>query len=495
MRIVEIEIHKYRSILRSERVRLGSTTTLVGGNNEGKSNILRALVVAMTALTRERGSSLFDDDIDSIRLRRFRDLDLYDWIRDFPIPLQITEPDGQSKVLLKFELDSVEIEEFFNDTGSRINGDIPLEVAFSRDRRPLVRVRKKGPGRGHLEKKRPQIAAFLAKRISFQHIPTIRTARASEEIIQNLIERELRVLDDSPEFVRALRKITELQRPILDRLGKGIQETLATFLPTVKGVDVSIPPDARLRAIARAPFVLVDDGTPTPLAEKGDGVQSLAALALMRLASASKTTAAGKEKNLVIAIEEPESHLHPAAARFLRSVLAELSQRHQVVISTHSPLFVDRQDPGNNIIVDRGRARVARSIRDIRDKLGIVPADNLVDAEIVLLVEGETDAQILKAVFSHRSPRLRRALADSRLGIQPLRGAANLTFYADMIQNTWFGEVRAFVDFDKAGRDAADAAVRATVLRSTDISYARMPSPSRESSSRTCWILQSIPTG
>jgi predicted ATP-dependent endonuclease of OLD family len=52
----------------------------------------------------------------------------------------------------------------------------------------------------------------------------------------------------------------------------------------------------------------VDDGTETSLALKGDGVKSLAALSLLK----------EKEKLLgtsIIAMEEPESHLHPGVGQ------------------------------------------------------------------------------------------------------------------------------------------------------------------------------------
>lgn len=49
---------------------------------------------------------------------------------------------------------------------------------------------------------------------------------------------------------------------------------------------------------------VVNDGTPTLLTYKGDGAQSLAALAILRYASER----GARGKNLVVAIEEPESH-------------------------------------------------------------------------------------------------------------------------------------------------------------------------------------------
>ena len=110
------------------------------------------------------------------------------------------------------------------------------------------------------------------------------------------------------------------------------------FLPAIKDVVVQITDEGRSKALTRSAEVIVDDGTATDLRYKGDGVQSLAALALMR--HAAETNSSGK--HLIIAVEEPESHLHPKAMHSLKSVLRELADKHQVVITTHSPLFVNR---------------------------------------------------------------------------------------------------------------------------------------------------------
>jgi putative ATP-dependent endonuclease of the OLD family len=57
------------------------------------------------------------------------------------------------------------------------------------------------------------------------------------------------------------------------------------FLPAIKSVRFEIAEEQRIRALRRSAKIIVDDGTPTDLERKGDGVQSLAALALMQHAS------------------------------------------------------------------------------------------------------------------------------------------------------------------------------------------------------------------
>ena len=54
----------------------------------------------------------------------------------------------------------------------------------------------------------------------------------------------------------------------------------------------------------------------------------------------------------IIAIEEPESHLHPDAIHSLVDVINGVSENHQVVITTHNPLFVQRNAVSENVIVN-----------------------------------------------------------------------------------------------------------------------------------------------
>jgi AAA15 family ATPase/GTPase len=50
MKLVSFSVQNYRSIAKANRIEVGRYTVLVGPNNEGKSNVLRALVTAMDVL-------------------------------------------------------------------------------------------------------------------------------------------------------------------------------------------------------------------------------------------------------------------------------------------------------------------------------------------------------------------------------------------------------------------------------------------------------------
>jgi predicted ATPase len=111
-------------------------------------------------------------------------------------------------------------------------------------------------------------------------------------------------------------------------------------------------------------------------------------------------------RHTVIALEEPEAHLHPSAIHELKAVLQELAKTKQIVLITLCPLFVNRARIAANIIVENNQARGAESIAEIRDILGVRAADNLRHAELVLIVEGMEDVCLSRRaavfLFSHR---------------------------------------------------------------------------------------------
>lgn len=79
------------------------------------------------------------------------------------------------------------------------------------------------------------------------------------------------------------------------------------------------------------------------LAELGEGSRNTVLLALMR-SYALHMRGSGESVQGVLAIEEPELFLHPQARRHLYSVLTEIAESGiQVILSTHSASFVDTE--------------------------------------------------------------------------------------------------------------------------------------------------------
>ncbi len=465
MELVSFSVSNYRSITSAYKLPIRRPTVLIGPNNEGKSNILRALVASLQFLATLGGVRLRNDRITSV----IRARDIYDWPRDFPVSLQAKSPDGETVFDLEFRLSDTEVEQFRLDVKSNLNGTLPIQLRFGAGETKLI-VLKQGKGGTALTSKAQVIARFVARHIHFAYIPAVRTATSATQIVNDLVDRELSLIEAKPEYTAALSALAELQKPVLAQIAASIKTTLSEFLPNVKEVVVQISEDARYRALRRSCEIVIDDGTATALDKKGDGVQSLAALSLMKHASHSGSSG----RSLVLAIEEPESHLHPRAIHQLREVLDELSTQHQVIVTTHCPLFVDRTNLRSNILVNNKRANPAKSVAELRDALGVRASDNLRNAEIALVVEGEEDRKTLAALLPTASKRIGTALQTGLIAIDTLGGGTNLSYKLGQLRET-LCTCHSFLDYDKAGLTAAQKAETEGLAVPADITHAICP--------------------
>ncbi len=456
MRLVSFSVTNFRSITDAHRIPIGDSTVLLGRNNEGKSNVLRALSIAMKALTSHAAD-------EPHYYRDPRDARTYSWRRDFPISLQSRTSGTESIFRLEFELTATEIEEFRETFKSNLNGNLPIEVKVGKDGHADIKVRKQGPGGPALSAKSAKVAKYVAENIQFIYIPAVRTEDEALSVVQEMLSNELAQLEKNDEYAAALQKISDLQQPILDKVSGSIKKSLTQFLPGIKGVSVRVPASARRGALRNQCQIEIDDGSRTLLEYKGDGVKSLAALGLLK----DKEIVDGAS---IVAIEEPESHLHPGAMHSLREVIENLTATNQVVLTTHCPLFVDRASVGRNILIDRNKAKPARDIASIRELLGVRASDNLVNASHVLVVEGEEDVVALKALLPSLSPILSKALKQYQLVIEQIGGAGNLSYKLSVLSNA-LCVTHVLLDSDDSGKKAYEKAIAEKTLKVADVTF------------------------
>jgi putative ATP-dependent endonuclease of the OLD family len=465
MELVSFSVSNYRSITSAYKLPIRRPTVLIGPNNEGKSNILRALVASLQFLATLGGVRLRNDRITSV----MRSREIFDWARDFPVSLQSKSPEGETVFELEFRLSGPEVDEFRADVRSSLNGTLPIQLRFGVNESKLI-VLKQGKGGTALTSKAQVIARFVARHIHIAYIPAVRTATAATQIVNDLVDRELSLIETQPEYKAALKALADLQGPVLAQIAASIKTTLREFLPNVRDVAVGISEDARYRALRRSCEIVIDDGTATALDKKGDGVQSLAALSLMKHASHSGSSS----RQLVLAIEEPESHLHPRAIHQLREVLDDLSSQHQVILTTHCPLFVDRTNLKSNILVNNKRASPAKNIGELRDTLGVRASDNLRNAEIALVVEGEEDRKALVALLPVNSKRIGTALQTGFMVIDTLGGGTNLSYKLSQLRET-LCTCHSFLDHDRAGLTAYGKAESEGLALPADVTHVICP--------------------
>jgi putative ATP-dependent endonuclease of OLD family len=455
MKLVYIEIENYRSIQKKQILNLDQPlTVIIGPNNEGKSNLLRAIVLAMKMIRFLRmGLPLRLRDKSELRFNFARED--YSWESDFPMQMQSKNPQGETILRLEFRLNDKERDDFKKKCAISNNGVLPVEITLSKEGGSF-KVRKPGKGAGSYGDKTPNIARFISENFEFQYIPAIRTEKLSVEVIESLLEREMLALQSNDDYIKALETINTIQQPMYERLGAEIQQYIKKLLPSVKKVTVSQPQgrlrEPRYRSSLRTPQLVIDDGISTALGAKGDGIKSLAAISLMRALKTSQETG-----DLVVAIEEPESHLHPAAVKQLASIIQEMSLEHQVIITTHSPLLAIQGNVSANIIVSKSKASPASSIKAIRESLGVEVADNLSMAEYVILVEGKHDIRLIHSLFNHLSEDFSKLLEKRKVIFDEMNGTGNIGYMIQCLGHSVATPVL-LVDADKAGRQSAKKA-------------------------------------
>lgn len=467
MKIVEFSVTNYRSVTTAHKIPMQNLTVLVGKNNEGKSNILSALNVAMRAVmlhSKEAG-------IHRPFMGRRFGID-YDWTRDFPIQFQCRKSGLESIFRLNFRLEDIELSEFHTATGIRGNEDIPISIKIGKDNIPKVEVPKRGSPA--YNKKSAIITEFISKRISFNYIQAIRTEGMAITALGDAIHSGLLALKDNPEYMEAQRRVYELQQSVLDEMSVQLLQPLQTFLPSIQNVTIKHSYDDNIYQLGRGNLdVIIDDGVATSIRNKGDGIKSLVTLAILK----DRRALAGAS---VIAIEEPESHLHSGAIHSLVDVIHKIAVNSQVIITTHNPLFVQQNHIESNILVDSGMARSAKNIAEIRNLLGVLPSDNLRNARFVIVVEGEDDVIALYKILPYYSKTVGEALQNNQVVLKSLGGASNLSHDLVDLKHCMCKFI-ALVDNDRAGVEAAERAIKNGLATEADIKYTTCPgSPEAE---------------
>lgn len=462
MKLIEFSVTNYRSVTTAHKIPMKNLTVLVGKNNEGKSNILSALNIAMRAVMlhgRFKGISWQPRSVG------------YVWERDFPIQFQNRKNGIESSFRLNFRLEDNELSDFHTLTGIRGNEDIPISVKIGKDNLPKIEVPKKGSPA--YNKKSAIITDFISQRITFNYIQAIRTEGMALNALSEAIYNELLSLRDDPNYLEAQQRVNELQQNMLNKMSSQLLSPLKTFLPSIQSITIRRATDDPLYLGGGDIDVTIDDGIATSIRNKGDGIKSLVTLAILK----DKRTAAGAS---VIAIEEPESHLHSGTIHSLVDVIHKISDNNQVIITTHNPLFVQQSSIGSNILVDGGTARPAKNIAEIRNLLGVLPSDNLQNARFVLVVEGEDDAIALSKILPFYSEVVGNALRNNTIVIKPLNGAGNLSHdLADL--RLCMCKYIVLMDHDSAGAEAAEKAIKNGLITEEEIKYTICPgSPEAE---------------
>lgn len=163
-----------------------------------------------------------------------------------------------------------------------------------------------------------------------------------------------------------------------------------------------------------------EEGNARNFEELGTGQQQLLALSFAHAYSKSFL-----EGNLILIIDEPESHLHPLAQKWLARVINKLAQDGlQIILTTHSPHFINlefidginliRKSGGSTQLIQHDRYTLYNHCLDTGANSNKITEENVVPfyanqatphilkgffARKIILVEGPTEELALPELF------------------------------------------------------------------------------------------------
>jgi predicted ATP-dependent endonuclease of OLD family len=143
----------------------------------------------------------------------------------------------------------------------------------------------------------------------------------------------------------------------VETLENRLNELMSEIMECDVELEIGLP---QLREILGAAKIYADDGVRTTIETKGHGMQRSMIFTILRayaeLTHIQKAGEKAGERTTIFAIEDPELYLHPQSQRTLMSVFREIARgRSQIIYSTQSSLFVDISHFDEICIMRRGK--------------------------------------------------------------------------------------------------------------------------------------------
>jgi putative ATP-dependent endonuclease of the OLD family len=404
--IDKIRIKNFRS-LRNIEVDLRPVTLLVGANNAGKTTFLRALNTVLGA----NKKLLNRDDL-------FIDKDGKQPEKSILIDIRIIPVDENNK----------RTDEFSNPWVGIFNTDVKLEgnqsffafrteILFANDGDKyetnqyfLTNWNHPNPQQNdrlttNIQKK--IMLYFIDAQRDLQEDVKLRTSffgKLASLIAHDYDEISLAEIND---LVKMLNKTAIDKSKVLSHLQNKLSELNRTTQTKGNGVSIS-PFPLKIRDLHKGMKVHFQDGLSDTfsLEYHGMGTRSWASILSFGAFTAWETAqkeAEGEAYYPILALEEPEAHLHPNAQRTLYSQLKNISG--QKIISTHSPYiagqadleelrhFYKAEDEASVTFLDLSTFTLDEKSKIKREVLQL--QGELLFSKAVLLFEGETERQAL----------------------------------------------------------------------------------------------------
>jgi putative ATP-dependent endonuclease of OLD family len=396
MKITYLHIENFRSV-RSLHLRLDDTTVFIGPNNAGKSAILEAVRIALSRRWGQLGTGFTEDDVHCADDKTDP--------RTAPavkIGIVLEEPHSAA-----WPADMVaDLEDVMTVMSNGLNR-IALDVNYSWDSEKKSFEPKweflDSAGKVLSGRRRSINTSAFYNYLLFFWLGPLRDVDNEFSNRSRHWGGLLKSIQIPPELEAEVKQtLDELDARLLaaDKKFAQISETIGHATEIAAGEK---PGAAKLRMlplnirdlVGRANVVLRNEESRPwlPLDHHGQGLQSLSVIFLFQAAVMQKLSEELEGAEAVFAIEEPEAHLHPQAARTLWNQISALPG--QKLVTTHSPYFVQNV-PLHNLRIVRFRGGSSEVEALPRGLVSDIPWT----ADIENYIKGHRLAQFTKHPFT-----------------------------------------------------------------------------------------------
>lgn len=403
MRISAVRIRNFRGISNLD-LRLGPVTVLIGENNTGKTSVLDALKLCLR-------------DLGPRRRAVFEALDHH-------LPDGEAEPSSADPIEIAVEFADRPDDEWEDGLVGRLNRVRVLQIDDEGRNHVRLRVTSRfDPSVGEfvhdssfldlngdaLSRVTRRALTVLQDEIRYFYLRALRDATrhfdATGPFWRPFLSDSQLSPDRKAEIEAKLQEVNDLvvsSHASFEQVQAGLRQVQAVVpMATGEAVSIEAVPSRMFDMLSKAQVQLgTTTGAKIPLGRHGEGTQSLAVLMLF-----SAFLEAQSEGSAVMALEEPEAHLHPSAIRALWELVRGFSG--QKLISTHSGELLAETD----VCDIRRLARTGAGIKAFRVRPGLLSQEEtrkfnyhirrargeLLFARCWLLVEGETEAWVYPA--------------------------------------------------------------------------------------------------
>jgi predicted ATP-dependent endonuclease of OLD family len=456
IRITDVSIENYRSITGQPlEFQPGDYSVIVGPNNSGKSNILRALQL------------FFNGTVDGHP---------FSASLDFPKWKDLGNR-AQTKITVGLEYDpskDVKLEKavIAMEEGSgqyrMLPNQIRLRMECSRSESCQWRVFTKAGLRNIKAELVGPVVDAVRSSVRFKYLPvgrdiynTIKT-ELSEELIGTIFSGWSGAVKARQEINEAINEVISRLQPQLQNSGVEITQSIARVFGEIKKLELCLP-FHNLETMLPSLVPSIRDSYETGLNQKGSGIQTSTLLFLLKYLADHHPKRHNSRVTYIWAIEEPESYLHPLRQKGIANMLREFSAEVQTIVTTHSPHFVQRERAATVLVVDKENSSphstkiIGSDFELARQALGVSLLDSMYLYPYNVVVEGPSDEIVLRGVWAKLFDEGRVSVDPADVRIIPGGNASGACTLFESLLN--YGDtdetaICVLLDGDDAGRKA-----------------------------------------